>query len=96
MSCYLGNLSLGITVCSLLILNVSEPAIAYIYCPLSGPWHRWLCLDDCFILALIIVTFYVTLARWFKNAAVSDQTSADIPGPTIGVLGKTLPSVIVF
>src|SRR5699024_346280 len=50
---------LGITVCSLLILNVSEPAIAYLFSvPLAS-----LGLDPsvvyttAFILALIVVTF---------------------------------------
>lgn len=66
---------LGITVCSLLILHVSEPAIAYLFeVPLSG-----LGLDPAivsnvaFIAALLIVTFlHVTFGEMVpKNAAVS-------------------------
>lgn len=66
---------LGITVCSLLILHVSEPAIAYIFgVPLEA-----MGLDPelsgtvAFILALLIVTFlHVTFGEMVpKNAAVS-------------------------
>src|SRR5699024_12070636 len=66
---------LGITACSLLILNVSEPAIAYIL----GVPLKALGIDPefsstvAFVIAVIVVTFlHVTFGEMVpKNAAVS-------------------------
>ena len=90
---------LGITVCSLLILNVSEPAIAYIFTvPLEA-----LGIDAgfagtiAFILALIIVTFlHVTFGEMVpKNAAVSIADRAVlILAPPLVFLDKVFKPVI--
>ncbi|HEY4558418.1 MAG TPA: CNNM domain-containing protein, partial [Enteractinococcus sp.] len=90
---------LGITVCSLLILNVSEPAIAYLFgVPLEA-----MGLDPsiagfvAFILALIVVTFlHVTLGEMVpKNAAVSVADRAVIIlAPPLVFLEKVLRPVI--
>ena len=90
---------LGITVCSLLILNVSEPAIAYLFgIPLEA-----LGLDPAFagvlafLLALTVVTFlHVTFGEMVpKNAAVSVADRAVILlAPPLVFLEKVLRPVI--
>lgn len=66
---------LGITVCSLLILNVSEPAIHHLFViPLEAMGLPLVVADiTAFVLALLIVTFlHVTFGEMVpKNAAVS-------------------------
>lgn len=90
---------LGITVCSLLILNVSEPAIAYIF---SVPLEA-LGIDPgfahtiAFILALIIVTFlHVTFGEMVpKNASVSIADRAVLVlAPPLVFLEKVFRPVI--
>jgi len=90
---------LGITVCSLLILHVSEPAIAYIFSvPLTA-----LNIDPefassiAFILALIVVTFlHVTFGEMVpKNAAVSVADRAVLLfAPPLVFLEKILRPII--
>ncbi|MFW0108629.1 hemolysin family protein [Rothia sp. P7181] len=74
-SLMLATCQLGITVCSLLILNVSEPALHHM---VAGPLEHWgvpLAVADTlgFLLALVLVTFlHVILGEMVpKNAAVS-------------------------
>lgn len=90
---------LGITVCSLLILNVSEPAIAY----LLGVPLQMIGLDPgiagtiAFILALIAVTFlHVTVGEMVpKNAAVSMADRAVmLLAPPLVFLEKVLRPII--
>jgi len=90
---------LGITACSLLILNVSEPAIGYIFqVPLDA-----LGLDPsmgstvAFVIALLLVTFlHVTLGEMVpKNAAVSMADRAVLVfAPPLVVLDKVLRPII--
>lgn len=90
---------LGITVCSLLILNVSEPAIAYIFgIPLEAmgidPSYAGMIA---FILALLIVTFlHVTFGEMVpKNAAVSVADRAVLLlAPPLVLLEKILRPII--
>jgi|SRR5690554_2517346 len=85
---------LGITVCSLLILNVSEPSIHHL---LEGPL-RSLGLGDglvsgvSFAIALALVSFlHVTLGEMVpKNIAFSR------PGPSVLMLGPALVAVARF
>lgn len=90
---------LGITACSLLILNVSEPAIAYIF----GVPLQALGIDPgvattiAFVLALLVVTFlHVTLGEMVpKNAAVSVADRAVLLlAPPLVFLDKLLRPVI--
>lgn len=82
---------LGITVCSLLILNVSEPSIHRL---VEGPLHALglsesLTSGVSFALALVLVTFlHVTLGEMVpKNIAFSR------PGPSVLLLGPALAGV---
>lgn len=90
---------LGITACSLLILNVSEPAIAY----LLGVPLQALGLDPelastvAFIIALLVVTFlHVTFGEMVpKNAAVSVADRAVmLLAPPLVFLEKVLRPII--
>lgn len=90
---------LGITACSLLILNVSEPAIAYIFgVPLQALGiDPGLATNIAFILALLLVTFlHVTLGEMVpKNAAVSVADRAVLLlAPPLVFLDKLLRPVI--
>src|SRR5699024_12130470 len=88
-----------ITACSLLILNVSEPAIGYIFqLPLDA-----LGLDPsmgstvAFVIALLLVTFlHVTLGEMVpKNAAVSMAYRAVLVlAPSLVILDKLLRPII--
>src|SRR5699024_3288512 len=90
---------LFITACSLLILNVSEPAIGYIFqLPLDA-----LGLDPsmgstvAFVIALLLVTFlHVTLGEMVpKNAAVSMADRAVLVlAPPLVILDKVLRPII--
>lgn len=90
---------LGITVCSLLILNVSEPAVAYVFgIPLQAVG-----LDPAFagplafVLALLVVTFlHVTFGEMVpKNAAVSVADRAVLLlAPPLVLLEKVLRPII--
>ncbi|MGO4385453.1 hemolysin family protein [Specibacter sp. RAF43] len=91
---------LGITVCSLLILNVSEPAIHHL---LSAPLHAMGVGEEiagpaAFVVALLIVTFlHVTFGEMVpKNMSVSaaDQ-AALLLAPPLVLLGKVVRPVIV-
>lgn len=91
---------LGITACSLLILNVSEPAIAYL---LSVPLEA-LGIDPqfastiAFIIALLVVTFlHVTFGEMVpKNAAVSlADRAVMLLAPPLVFLDKILKPIIV-
>lgn len=91
---------LGITVCSLLILNVAEPSIKYL---LEGPLE-WMGLSPAFvstvafIIALIVVTYlHVVLGEMIpKNIslAVSDR-AAMLLAPPLVLLARILAFVIV-
>lgn len=90
---------LGITVCSLLILNVSEPAVAYVFSvPLAA-----MGLDPAyagviaFVLALLVVTFlHVTFGEMVpKNAAVSVADRAVLLlAPPLVMLEKVFRPII--
>ena len=91
---------LGITACSLLILNVSEPAIAYV---LGVPLQA-LGVDPefastiAFVIAVILVTFlHVTFGEMVpKNAAVSMADRAVmLLAPPLVFLDKILRPIIV-
>ncbi|MGA7206324.1 MAG: CNNM domain-containing protein, partial [Specibacter sp.] len=91
---------LGITVCSLLILNVSEPAIHHL---LAEPMHA-LGLGDniaapvSFVVALLIVTFlHVTFGEMVpKNMSVSAADKAALLlAPPLVLVGKLVRPVIV-
>ncbi|WP_022871257.1 hemolysin family protein [Yaniella halotolerans] len=91
---------LGITACSLLILNVSEPAIAY----LLGVPLKAMGIDPdfaatvAFVIALVVVTFlHVTLGEMVpKNAAVSVADRAVmLLAPPLVLLDKILRPIIL-
>jgi len=91
---------LGITVCSLLILNVSEPALHHL---LAAPMEllgvpTGAADVAAFVLALLVVTFlHVTLGEMVpKNAAVSfaDRAVMLLAHPLVG-LAKLLHPIIV-
>ncbi|WP_434613280.1 hemolysin family protein [Arthrobacter sp. A5] len=90
---------LGITVCSLLILNVSEPAIHHL---LAGPLHALGIPDEVaapasFVLALLVVTFlHVTFGEMIpKNISVSvADRAALLLAPPLVVIGKAVKPVI--
>lgn len=91
---------LGITVCSLLILNVSEPAIHHL---LSAPLHAVGVSDAVagplsFIVTLLIVTFlHVTFGEMVpKNMSVSAADKAALLlAPPLVLVGKVVRPVIV-
>ena len=91
---------LGITACSLLILNVSEPAIAYV---LGVPLEAMGIDPDvagtvAFVIALVVVTFlHVTFGEMVpKNAAVSVADRAVmLLAPPLVLLDKILRPIIV-
>lgn len=91
---------LGITVCSLLILNVSEPAIHHLLViPLEGMGVPTAAADvTAFVIALLVVTFlHVTFGEMVpKNAAVSmaDKAVMLLATPLVW-LNKVLHPVIV-
>ncbi len=90
---------LGITACSLLILHVSEPAIAYIFAvPLAATGlDAGFVSTLAFIAALLIVTFlHVTFGEMVpKNAAVSVADRAVlILAPPLVFLEKVLRPII--
>lgn len=91
---------LGITVCSLLILNVSEPAIHHL---LEAPLHA-VGLEDnvagpvAFVVTLILVTFlHVTFGEMVpKNMSVSAADKAALLlAPPLVLVGKVVRPVIV-
>lgn len=91
---------LGITVCSLLILNVAEPAIHHL---ISDPLHALGVADSisgpvAFIVALLIVTFlHVTFGEMVpKNMSVSAADKAALLlAPPLVFIGKAVRPVIV-
>ncbi|MGO1182601.1 MAG: hemolysin family protein [Micrococcaceae bacterium] len=92
---------LGITVCSLLILNISEPAIHHLFVvPLEAIGVPAAAADiTAFVLALLIVTFlHVTFGEMVpKNAAVSMADKAVmLLAPPLVWLDKVLRPVIWF
>ncbi|WBL18660.1 hemolysin family protein [Citricoccus sp. NR2] len=92
---------LGITVCSLLILNISEPAIHHLFViPLEAIGIPAAAADiTAFVLALLIVTFlHVTFGEMVpKNAAVSMADKAVmLLAPPLVWLEKALRPVIWF
>ncbi|WP_427018520.1 hemolysin family protein [Pseudarthrobacter sp. P1] len=90
---------LGITVCSLLILNVAEPAIHHL---LADPLHALGLSDDvvgpvAFVIALLIVTFlHVTFGEMVpKNISVSAADKAALLlAPPLVFIGKGVKPVI--
>ncbi|MCY0905292.1 hemolysin family protein [Arthrobacter sp. H14-L1] len=90
---------LGITVCSLLILNVSEPAIHHL---LAGPLSAVGISDDIaapatFVLALLMVTFlHVTFGEMIpKNISVSTADKAALLlAPPLVFVGRLVKPVI--
>ncbi|PXA77493.1 hemolysin family protein [Auritidibacter sp. NML100628] len=92
---------LGITVCSLLILNVSEPAIHHLFSiPLQATGLPDPVADTtAFILALLIVTFlHVTFGEMVpKNAAVTlaDRAILVLAVPLVA-LDKVLRPLVLF
>ncbi|WFP17660.1 hemolysin family protein [Citricoccus muralis] len=92
---------LGITVCSLLILNISEPAIHHLFViPLEAIGIPAAAADiTAFVFALLIVTFlHVTFGEMVpKNAAVSMADKAVmLLAPPLVWLEKALRPVIWF
>lgn len=90
---------LGITACSLLILNVSEPAIAYLFgVPLAAVGlDPGLASTVAFVIALLVVTFlHVTLGEMVpKNASVSMADRAVmLLAPPLVFLDKLLRPMI--
>ncbi|WP_154605724.1 hemolysin family protein [Arthrobacter sp. AQ5-05] len=91
---------LGITVCSLLILNVAEPAIHHL---ISDPLHALGVADSisspvAFVVALLIVTFlHVTFGEMVpKNMSVSGADKAALLlAPPLVFIGKAVRPVIV-
>ncbi|ALE92616.1 hypothetical protein AOC05_10360 [Arthrobacter alpinus] len=91
---------LGITVCSLLILNVAEPAIHHL---ISDPLHALGVADSisspvAFVVALLIVTFlHVTFGEMVpKNMSVSAADKAALLlAPPLVFIGKAVRPVIV-
>lgn len=91
---------LGITVCSLLILNVSEPAIHHL---LEGPLHAVGLADNvagpvAFVVTLLLVTFlHVTFGEMVpKNMSVSAADKAALLlAPPLVLVGKVVRPVIV-
>lgn len=91
---------LGITACSLLILNVSEPAIAYLFgVPLEAIGiDAGLAASIAFGIALLLVTFlHVTFGEMVpKNAAVSLADRAVLLlAPALVFLDRILRPIIV-
>lgn len=90
---------LGITVCSLLILNVAEPAIHHL---LAGPLQALGLPDDvsgplAFVVALLLVTFlHVTFGEMVpKNISVSTADKAAILlAPPLVFIGRLVKPVI--
>lgn len=91
---------LGITVCSLLILNVSEPAIHHL---LAAPLHAVGVQDNiaapaAFVITLALVTFlHVTFGEMVpKNMSVSAADKAALLlAPPLVLIGKVVWPVIV-
>lgn len=91
---------LGITVCSLLILNVSEPAIHHL---LAAPLHAVGVADNvaspvAFVITLALVTFlHVTFGEMVpKNMSVSAADKAALLlAPPLVVISKVVRPVIV-
>lgn len=91
---------LGITVCSLLILNVAEPAIHHL---LAVPLHAVGLSDDlagpiAFVITLLLVTFlHVTFGEMVpKNISVSAaEKSALLLAPPLVFIGKAVKPVVV-
>ncbi|MFQ4147272.1 hemolysin family protein [Arthrobacter sp. LAPM80] len=91
---------LGITVCSLLILNVSEPAIHHL---LAEPLHAMGVQDNvgapvAFVVTLALVTFlHVTFGEMVpKNMSVSAADKAALLlAPPLVLIGKVVRPVIV-
>ncbi|MFI5085636.1 MAG: hemolysin family protein [Actinomycetales bacterium] len=91
---------LGITVCSLLILNVAEPSLHNL---LSGPLHLVGIPEDVaapvtFVLALLLVTFlHVTLGEMVpKNISVSmADRAALLLAPPLVFIGRGVHPVII-
>ncbi|NMR29990.1 hemolysin family protein [Crystallibacter degradans] len=92
---------LGITVCSLLILNVAEPAIKEL---LLIPLERWIGIPHdvsygiSFVIALLLVTFlHVTFGEMVpKNISVSTADKAALLlAPPLVFVGKIVKPVIV-
>lgn len=101
-SLILATCQLGITVCSLLILNVSEPAIHY----LLEDWLQGVALSEeaisaiSFGVALVIVTFlHVVLGEMVpKNASFSvpDRAVLLLAGPIVFVARICRPIIFVL
>lgn len=91
---------LGITVCSLLILNVAEPAIHHL---LSSPMHALGISDSIagpvsFVVGLLLVTFlHVTFGEMVpKNMSVSAADKAALLlAPPLVLIGKGVRPIIV-
>ncbi|QTG80588.1 hemolysin family protein [Arthrobacter crystallopoietes] len=92
---------LGITVCSLLILNVAEPAIKEL---LLIPLERWIGIPHdvsygiSFVIALLLVTFlHVTFGEMVpKNISVSTADKAALLlAPPLVFVGRIVKPVIV-
>jgi CBS domain containing-hemolysin-like protein len=92
---------LGITVCSLLILNVAEPAIKEL---LLIPLERWIGIPHdvsygiSFVIALLLVTFlHVTFGEMVpKNISVSTADKAALLlAPPLVYVGRIVKPVIV-
>ncbi|RKW71813.1 hemolysin family protein [Galactobacter caseinivorans] len=93
---------LGITVCSLLILNVAEPAIHHLFAAPLEALHVPTAVADpvAFIVALLIVTFlHVTLGEMVpKNISVSiaDKAVMALATPLVWIARFVKPIVFVL
>ena len=96
----LATTQLGITVCSLLILNVSEPAIHHLLqAPLSATgWPEQVIATVSFVIALVLVSFlHVVFGEMVpKNISFSmPDKAAILLAPPLVAIGRAVRPIIV-